>query len=296
MDLQARKHTSSGSVGLGFALPLIAVVAASLGAIVYAYINVYSPIAGITTLICVAGLAAVVAVPVAIGAKVLKCRSTAWIAATGAFGGFAALFFAWAFFAAVLLRNQGLEMPLTHFVTNPGALWPFLGLLSETGWFEIKGVAPKGGFLWVLWILEAAIVVGAPTLIALGVDGETAFCESCNEWCDDEESIDLRLPGDDQVNALCEAGLMGLTSVAFPKSEDEPVLRVSLQRCPSCDFAVYTVGEVTRHYDERGELVESATELVGSTVANPKELRRFEKLSEHAAERFRKLLESIAAA
>lgn len=38
--------------------------------------------------------------------------------------------------------------------------------------------------LWLLWGLEAVIIVGGSTLLATAEIASGVFCEDCNQWCD----------------------------------------------------------------------------------------------------------------
>src|SRR5262249_35567729 len=141
----------SGATGRLWALPLVGLASAAVSAFVYAWVNVYSPIAGYVSLLFVAMLAAGAALPVAFAARWAKCRNLLAVRCVGAATGLAAVYLAWAFFAWVLLWHSGANADVLpsmwDFVCTPRALWNFAVALDKEGWYSFghgPGMRPSG--------------------------------------------------------------------------------------------------------------------------------------------------------
>ena len=182
------KH--SGELGpLGLLAPVFTALAAVLLGLVYAYIDVWSPIAGYISLLFVAGFGIGLLFAVTLVGKAVKCRNATFMTLVGLFTGVVALYASWAFFAYALLSryDDTFEASMADVFLSPGAVWAMAQQINETGWYTIKGMTPSGGVLWAFWGVEALIIVGASVMGGVVALSGEVFCERCSTWCEDSE-------------------------------------------------------------------------------------------------------------
>lgn len=287
--MQSEPFELSGNSGRAWLLAPIGIAAAAGSAFVYAWINVYSPVAGYISLLFVAMLAAGAVLPLAWAGRFLKVRSVMQMRIAGVVTGIAAVYCAWAFFAWVMLIRAGVEGAPTawQWLQSPAAIGQFAADLSEEGWFSIgTSLTPSGAVLWAMWAIEAAIVVGAGYLWAPRRIVGRGFCEDCSVWMADEPP--LMVPADEGglVKKVQSGGLAGIDAVQPPGARAARWLRLGRQRCPTCqDGAVYRVDHLKTVKTDKGTKTE-ANEVVPLSWLRAAEAEQFARVDGllHAAD------------
>ena len=278
---QVYKH--SGRLGLGPALvPAIGVASALLLSLVYAYITVYSPIAGWVSLFFVAGFGIAMAFTMVVAGRMAKVRNPGFMTLVGLFIGVVALYCSWAAFESVLIcrsLDEGEEgIGYLQMLMRPGDLWALCQALNETGWYEIKGSTPSGIALWIMWGIEAAVIVGATVFGALGSISDEVFCESCNAWCDDRDiGLVLGLPTDEGLfNRVKEGDIGALESLELPLS-GMPFLNIEVKQCESCnDMSSYQAKLVEHKVDDKGNPTTESSDFSEVFVTDSAGMQRLE--------------------
>jgi len=149
-----------------------------------------------------------------------------------------ALYFSWAIWVDATLHQQKIpgNYTWTSLAQRPGALWDLVCLINKYGtWGLEKGSATNGLGLWLIWGLEAAIVIGIAMALSIGVLHRHAFCEACNLWCKRGARIVLAPPQSvAQLKLQLEANDMkGLEGLA-PGNKSANHLKIDLDSCPQC--------------------------------------------------------------
>lgn len=237
----------SGSGGNAWLTFPVGVASGAAAAFVYAWVNVYSPIAGYVSVLFSIGLAFAAIWPVAIAGKKLKVRSVATMRLAGATTGLATLYFAWAFFTWVFLFRYAADGPpdILDVVAHPANLWQFINAINADGWFSLgSSLTPNGALLWALWAIEAAIVIGGCVMFAPTKVQGRAFCEDCKAWMQDEEAI--AIPADEGTpgKKLRKGGLEALGEFQPPAAGAARWLVLQRQRCAGCSSSVWSADEV----------------------------------------------------
>ncbi|HEX4959543.1 MAG TPA: TIR domain-containing protein [Thermoanaerobaculia bacterium] len=115
-----------------------------------------------------------------------KVRSTGMAALVGLAAGLGAVHLSWAvwvFGHLDLFKTTGL-LGLLDLSSSPARLWHLLRSVNETGSWGLWGYKPTGALLWLLWSLEAALIIGLSSFFAaLMLDTGDIFCEACDTWC-----------------------------------------------------------------------------------------------------------------
>lgn len=283
-------YSHSGRLGAGLiVVPLVGIVAALVLGLVYAYIDVYSPIAGYVSILFVLGFAVALGAAVSRAGAVAKVRSTGFMAAAGLLIGLLALYASWAGFEAALL-SKGDDAPADapgylDLLTRPVAVWRIAQLINETGWYSIKSATPSGVLLWIFWGVEAAIVVGGAALIAPGGISDEVFCEGCDRWCAPApRPANLGLPADaqvlDQATGGDAAALDALEALPTVAGDEQAHLQVVMKRCGACsDTASFQVKLITRSLDKEGKVNVETKDLTPQHLVDDAAYRRLEALA-----------------
>jgi hypothetical protein len=175
-------------------LGVLALPALALAATLYSYITLYLPIIGLVTVILTVALGFGSALATNLVLHHGKVRSR-WFAALASLGlGLFTTWFMWVTWGyAVLHRGDGgSDVPFIALVW-PAGLWQLINAVNETGAWSFKGATPTGGVLWVMWAIEAAILIGFPLVTGLGVANEP-YCEHCDTWCGHAKALFITPP------------------------------------------------------------------------------------------------------
>jgi hypothetical protein len=121
-----------------------------------------------------------------------KVRSP-WFAGVVSLGiGLFTTWFMWVTWGYALLHRSDSDVPFLALVWPPG-LWELMQAVNEHGAWSFKGATPTGAVLWVMWAIEAAILIGFPLVTGLGVAREP-YCEHCDDWCGHAEALFITPP------------------------------------------------------------------------------------------------------
>jgi hypothetical protein len=239
-DSSTSVYAHSGKLGMGFfVVPLGGAVGAILLSIIYAYITVCSPIAGYISLLFVGGLAFGLAFLISRLERVAKCRKPAFLNLGGLVCGLLALYTSWVTFECALLARSdgGIDATMLEIFMSPAAVWGHALAINENGWYSMFGGTPSGIVLWLIWGIEAIIIVVGPTILAtMGLEDEV-FCESCNRWCGQTlDAVRLAPPeGEDDLKELRPDNLGPLQALQPAEQDVYPFLRIDMWHCDSCN-------------------------------------------------------------
>ncbi len=284
-DVNIYKH--SGRWGNAWlVLPLFGLVGSVVGSILYAYADVYIPVAGYFSVVLTAGFAFVVGVAASMGASVGKCRSVRLTHFLGFFVGVFALYCSWVAFVYVLFRRDlpdEVDIGLLQLFMSPAALWQFILLINESGWYSISSTTPTGSTLWAFWAIEAVIVIGGASFAAgTGIAGEV-FCETCSRWCDATKGfMCLALTGEEDLpRRLAEGSVEAIASFPPAGADEMQLIRVDVNRCPSCaDHTTWQAALVTKELTKEGKLEEQEHFLTGKGLISSAQFQALMELAE----------------
>ena len=279
-------YQHSGRLGGGvIVVPVVGILVALVLAIAYAYADVYIPIAGYVSFILVLAFAAGVGFSVSFAAVKSNCRSPGFVRIVGFFIGLWALYAAWAAFIFVLVqRDMGdeIELGVLDLFLRPAAIWNIALDIGETGWYSLGAMTPSGIMLWVLWGIEALVVVGGVTLLAThGISGRV-FCEQCGRWCTSKQDLmRLAITEDDALLTRIIGGeLEAFAALPVLPPTASPYLRVDLERCEQCEeMATVQTMLVTHQPKKDGGFEEQVQTLTEQHLVTPEQLQRLETLA-----------------
>ena len=258
-QLTSNVYSPSGRIGSAFfVVPPIAIVGVVLLSIVYAYVDVYCPIAGYISFLFVLLFALGLGKTMSFAARLAKCRHSGIMYSFGLLFGVLAIYVSWAVFEYALLKRTGeaSELTLLKIVQSPKTVWNIAAILNHTGWYSIKDVTIKGGILWVFWGVEALIVLLAVFFSATYVMRECVFCESCNQWCDPKNSSKtFSVSEKAAIEKQVSEGQNNLDlNMKLANQQDNPVIMAKTWTCTSCsDTAAIQWQQATAKVDKSGK-------------------------------------------
>lgn len=279
-------YSHSGRLGTGlFVIPVVGIVASSVLAVAYAYADVYIPLAGYVSFILTFAFAAGVGFAISHSAVMAKCRNTGFVYVAGFITSLLALYASWVAFAYVLLRRElssDMDITIWGMFAEPGRIWELACFLNEDGWYSISSWTPKGVALWILWSIEAVIVIGTITLIAGHEVSSRVFCERCERWCRPvNDMMHLMVTDNDDLMARIAGGnLVAMGELPIAPATTTPFFRIGMSRCDSCtDTATFRMQLVGHQQKKDGELEEQTTEIFGNRMLTAEQMKRLEALA-----------------
>jgi hypothetical protein len=114
-------------------------------------------------------------------AKFGKVRSQFKAVCLAVIGGAVGLYASWAMHIGVTFGAAGVS---TGPVFDPVSLWESIKFLNAEGSWGLGETVAKGWVLAIVWVTEAAIIVGVASVTCMGFVGEI-FCERCDQWASD---------------------------------------------------------------------------------------------------------------
>lgn len=264
-------YQHSGKLGLGpILLPAAGIPLLLILALIYAYINVYNPIGGYITLLIILGYAFVCGLVIATLLKLGKVRNSRFCFVSAVVGGLLSLYFAWVFFLYVLAHRFDLmEVGVLQLLFNPFAVLSVMNEINKTGWFSIKGATPSGIFLWILWLIEAGIILGVVTLAGSAAVDDEMFCEKCDRWCEVAETKHLKIPP-----GLASTKASDINPLTFGNLEDadninaRPAIQAERLKCSNCvDYSGWKFKVISTEIDKDGNEKDKTDNIPGIVLA-----------------------------
>ncbi len=276
-------YRHSGAVTLSGLLGASLVGAGSAPALgfAYAWAIAWIPFVYINFLLTL-GLGGIVGFLVGRAATAGKLRNTFVIGVLGLAWGVVAWYVAWAADA----RARGAEV--AWLVWQPDQLWDYVGYFYENGLWGIgRGDNTVSGIpLGIVWLIEAGVVMGAATFMAMGASLSQTFCERCRCWIETQQGV-RRLSLQDADSRLVERLLGGELSAAaeLPRAGDgEPHLRLDLTCCPTCRESNYlSVERVTYETDDKGSVSEKSDTALDRLAITPRDIEAVRNAGREAA-------------
>lgn len=252
------------------------VVAAAVLALVYIFAVWYIPFIYINFLIC-AGFGLVLGAVLMQLVRAGKLRRPKGVAALAALVGLAAVYLEWAAYLTLQFHSTttgtgpdadtSTSFSAGTFASvqaQPGAMWAAMTELNQTGTWTLKGTTPSGIFLWLIWAVEAAIIVGGAYLLAAS-QADEPFSEMANEWAEEEtlaHPIGYAHDGAATRTAL-ETGQFHTLTPHLDAAELSQFARLKLHCAPNDATCQYlTLENVKKERDNKGKVTESTAAVV----------------------------------
>jgi hypothetical protein len=174
---------------------LLSLIAFPLLGLIYAYCIWYIPFIYINLFITL-GFGFLVALCVnKLVIKKGKVRNPILALAIGFFSGIIALYFHWSIWIDLVINvgetygsdRIGIAVSNIKFfqvfslIFEPSLVFEYINRINEVGTWGIKGATVSGTFLWIIWAIEFALVVGVSSFLPY-LESKKPFSESTNSW------------------------------------------------------------------------------------------------------------------
>ncbi|MCP4216813.1 MAG: DMT family transporter [bacterium] len=280
MDTKNRYYQYSGVFtfqGILFMVILGAVGAAVLSAL-YGYGTKYIPFIYVNVLLTV-GLGILVGALVGKGAKWGNVRKPGLATIFGIVFGIVAEYGGWvAWFYAVTEQKI--------LVLSPKILLAAIGATADTGAWTIFGWTPTGWALYIVWFIEAFLIIGLAGVAASTVASEP-YCETCSKWLDKKESLPERIAvsDPDALKTQLENGdykaLTDLKPVMTHKVSCYSAIEVLM--CDKClNLYLLDVKTVEKGTDKKGEETNDEETIVSNLIIDSYTYNTLKKVPEPA--------------
>ncbi len=201
----------------------------------------------------------------------------------GVAAGLAGLYSQWALFVSLMSQADGSLAGVwvktsfnldtyTAVLFHPSILFEYLPALNEVGTFSIKSAQVTGVFLWLVWFIEAAIIVGCPVFGMWGF-GKAPFSEITGKWMDEKKWEGKLVPIDTTMVNKDTFKLSDLKVIdAADNSHDKYHAVVTLHHAEGDPNQYMTVENVAHSVDDKGNAKEDKTEVVTHLLVASSEL------------------------
>jgi hypothetical protein len=261
---------------------LAAVVPAALVmAVIYGAAAVYLPKVGYVKLVLILAAFLVIGFGFGVGGvtgymlKWARVRSIVAVALVSVLAAALAYYVSWVTWETLVLRREGVEVLPLRLLARPDGVWYLATMINETGTivFGTEETPIRGPVLWVLWVVEAAVVLGIGSQVPVRMLRHLAYCEPCDRWCDRHQAAVSVGYGDESAlrSRLERKDLAVLQELGQPDLDGPHRFRVDLDNCPHCqDTHLLSVFRVDVTY-RKGNRQEKAVRLIDRLRVSPAE-------------------------
>jgi hypothetical protein len=260
-------------------------LAAIVMAFLYAYAILYIPFIYINFFLAV-GYGGILGAIVAFVLKARQVRSTPVTAAVALGVGFIALYASWAVWVYGILGRADLKRDLVAIATHPVDLWSLILQINDVGAWKLGGSTPTGIILWIVWGLEAAIIIGAAIGSAIAMTSADPYCEACGTWC-------VSVPRVARLQACAPAELKPriegkdwafLESLGAAPVDASNSLQVDLHRCKQCgQTSTLTIQTVTVTVDRKNRQSKKTRSVLDKLLVTPAECETIQQIGQRVA-------------
>lgn len=253
-------------------------------AFVYSYLIAYIPFVYVNVL-CTIGYACALGFVAGWLLKSGKMRNPAVGVFVTVIVALAAYYFSWAVWLSAMLGRGDYDVSAFTLASQPSTLLEVILRVNENGAWSIGrgGKNPVTGvLLWVVWGIEAAIVLVVPPVLAWGVLSSEPFCEFCGEWCEEDQGlVSLRQAEPAGIKQVFESKQFErLKAVGAKDSGSADWYRLDLHRCKRCDRTnTLTVKSEKITFDSKGNAKTESKDLFAKLSLSQPEVEELRRVS-----------------
>jgi hypothetical protein len=253
-------------------------------AFVYSYLIAYIPFVYVNAL-CTAGYACALGFVVGWLLKSGKMRNPAVGLFVTIIVSLAAYYFSWAVWLSAMLGRGDYDVSAFTLASQPSTLLDVILRVNEHGAWSIGrgGKNPVTGvFLWIVWGVEALIVLVVPPVLAWGVLNSEPFCEFCGEWCEEDQGLvslgQAEPAGLKQVFESKQFERLKSVGAKGPGAADW--YRLDLHHCKRCDKTnTLTVKSEKITFDRKGNSKVESKDILSKLVLSKPEVEELRRVS-----------------
>ena len=198
-----------------------------------------------------------------------KIRNTKYECVLAVLCGLLGWYCQWALFVSLMSEAEGSmgggmwvrsSFNLTGFwyiLTHPEILCQAMLRLNDVGTFTLKHNTVSGTLLWMVWVIEALVIIGAPMLFSLSGRSTSPFSEQNDQWMEERDVEGKLKTVTDPDQLIMELNTGNLKSLkdflpADDLSNDYATLRA--YESPGDPVKYISVTNISHKSDKKGEL------------------------------------------
>lgn len=166
------------------------------------------------------------------GIKLFKCRNRIVSILTGLSLGCGLVYF-----SHCVLINLLLGLDLKNLVFNPYLIIASLSEIADTGYYSINKNTVSGVLLWLIWVIEASILIIVPSYFCNKFSTSSVFCEVCGNWAQEDKGIlNFTYPNVDELKSqFMDQNFTILDQTSKVKPEAKQYFSVDEEWCKTCE-------------------------------------------------------------
>ena len=159
------------------------------------------------------------------------------------------------------------------FLLQPGSMWEMLHLLSKEGLWSVLSIQPAGTFLWIIWLLEALIIVAIA--LTYGADKvRHPYSETARAWATEAKLPQLLTPQPSLEDTRTALETSHFEQVLHPATYADATpgefWQLRLHRVPGDESCHYlSLDKVTRKLDKKDKLETDTDPLIQHLAISP---------------------------
>jgi hypothetical protein len=275
MNQASKYYEHSGAFGLMG--PIYMIILGAVGtlvlSVIYGYAIFYIPFIYLNFFITL-GFGAGVGFLVGLGGKFGKVRNSQLLLIFGLIFGLLAEYAGWVSWIFASSKQEFL-------VLYPSNIWSVIQIIAQKGAWGIFGWTPTGAALFIIWGIEAIMIIGASTLMSLGGVGSTPFCEHCNQWVEGKESISPLEPianPDEFTSKLEQGGDAVIKALNKIEAADKAYTQIDLIKCPGCKHSNYlSIKSVEIQADSKGKEKKEEKDIIENFIISSDRYREIQQ-------------------
>lgn len=198
-----------------------------------------------------------------------KIRNTKYDLVLAVISSFLAWYSQWALFVSLMYEAEGSmgggiwvrsSFNLTgfwHVFTHPDFLLQAMLSLNSAGTFTLKSSTVSGTFLWIVWIIEALIIIVIPIIFSISGRATNPFSEQNDQWMearDIEGKLKTVADPDQMTKELSTGNLKPLKDFLPADDLQNDYATLHVYESPGDPVKYISVTNVSHTADKKGEL------------------------------------------
>lgn len=277
------RHSGKAPI-LGLILMGVAgfVVTPILG-LIYGYLLRYIPLIYINFFI-VLGYAYAVSFVISKMARIGKVRNMFLLGLAGLFFGLLAEYIGWVSWIAAMVGDPSYLLAFLH----PLDILHIIKEIAKEGAWSLNGATPTGWQLYLIWFIEACMVIGGITYLTITSLFKIPFCEESDTWTESKGVIAAfgTISDESSFKESIKQGNFSKFNELKPALTQNQFTILELYECPVCkNFHVLNVKKLTTARDRKGKQNNKEHTIISNLIINQSTLGSIKRLFEsHQAE------------
>jgi len=279
------RHSGKAPILGLFLIGIAGFVAVPILGAIYALLIHFIPFIYLDALIVI-GYAIAISAVLSSAARYGKVRNMFLVGLAAFFFGVLADYIGWVVWLAIAVGNPRFLLE----VFFPFDIFYYITLVAEKGAWSLSGTTPTGVFLYLVWFIEACIVIGGTTYLTVKSFSKTPFCEDSDRWADKRSVLGLFNPLTNIPqfkNAVLQGSLAPFNELKPSNPNNNHYTLLELYECVECkNFFILNVDEVTVKINNKGKADTKTNSIIANLIVTPTTLSSLRKLNEPKAEGF----------